>query len=499
LPDRILMWGLRLSVNLYMQHIRNVPRASIYQAMFASVCRTFHMTRRATQLVHASMQLLAQFLLSRVRFRRVRICLYFSSAFLISPSFLPPYVLAQSDTTINTSSLCDASLRALGIASRIRGLAILREVPCAVHDKPSVERFLLETIKTDLPPLKLEMEELTFKTLGLIPDNFQYSTRLIEFLVSQIGGYYDPKKKLFVMAAWLPAGAQEGVAIHEQTHALQDQHHNLQLLLKRKASSTDSDLAISALVEGDASAVMFDHQSRLTSATPLEALPSVDPLVLLQVLGTQFDSLQPGIPSSIKGLLVFPYTSGLRFAHALLTRGGYREVERAYSRLPTTSREILHPEEFISGSFAPSIPHPPELPGYSATRSPPLYIDTLGEFGISSILSGEDSSRPLAADAARGWVGDLVGVFPIKDGKQTVSWITRWESVTDRERFVSSYTAFLISRYKLPSSPRTVSSPLHAGPPWIVAPHKSVQIISDGLQASFEFTLGVNALPHVNR
>jgi hypothetical protein len=354
--------------------------------------------------------------------------------------------LAFATPTITPASLCDTSQRALTEASAIRELQVLNPVPCVVQDKPLVEAFLHETIKTDLPPHKIEMEELAFRAVGLIPDDFPYGTRLVEFLVSQIGGYYDPKRKHFVMASWLPATVQHGVAVHELTHALQDQHFGLRKLLNPGAGTTDSDLAIGALIEGDASAVMFDEQSRGASLRKLQDLPSVDSLLLLQVLGVNFGAEAQSVSDALKGLLIFPYTSGLRFAHALLRNGGYAAVNNAYSRPPTSSRQILHPEEFLADSFSPSIPATTELPGYLPTLQPD-YTDTLGEFAISAILSGTQSSKNDAATAARGWVGDRLGVFPMQNNERRIAWVTRWETESDAQEFLTAYTAFLASRY----------------------------------------------------
>lgn len=392
-----------------------------------------------------------------------------------------------SAPSVSNNSLCDTSRQALSQASAIRELAVLNEVPCDVQDKPAVESFLLETIRTELPPQALSMEELTFKTIGLLPDDTDYSKQLIDFLVGQIGGYYDPKKKRFVMASWLPSGTQMGVAVHELTHALQDQHHNIQKLLTPRSRTTDSDLATSALIEGEASAVMFDYQSRSTAGPTLARMASVDSLLLLQVLGVSFGSQGASLPDGLKGLLVFPYTSGLRFAHSLLKQGGYRALDAAYARPPQTSREILHPEEYTTHSFQPDIPKQYELPGYSANTAP-VHRDTLGEFGISSVLSGERVSKASAARIAQGWVGDLLGVFPELNGQQRIAWIIRWETPSHASEFFSSYTEFLSARYSVtPGAPTANTRNL------LLTPRKSVRVSLESKTVTCEFTLLTNA------
>lgn len=345
-----------------------------------------------------------------------------------------------------TSSLCETSVHALREASAIRGLTIKGEVPCTVQEKPAVEAFLHETIASDLPPQKLEMEEIVYKAVGLIPESFEYSRGLVGFLVSQIGGYYDPKRKRFVMAAWLPAVVQRGVAVHELTHALQDQHFDLLALLKRRSSTTDTDIAISALVEGDASAVMYDSERRALGQPTLKDTPSVDSLILVQILGANVGGLGGDVPDSLKSLLIFPYTSGLRFAHALLRAGGYARVTQAYARAPNSSREVLHPEEYLAAGFTPRNPSPEELPGAAADFMPE-YTDVIGEFAISSLFNSSPATKSHAARIAQGWVGDRVGVFPRKDDRRLVSWLTRWESQAEAKEFFDAYLAFTETRY----------------------------------------------------
>jgi hypothetical protein len=191
---------------------------------------------------------------------------------------------------------------------------------------------------------------------------------------------------------------------------------------------------------------MFDEQSRRASKVKLKEMPSVDSLLLFQVLGLNFGAEGGTVPDALKGILIFPYTSGLRFVHALLLKGGYAEIDKAYAAPPKTSRQILHPDEFVAASFTPSIPEPAELPGYSQENQPE-YLDTLGEFAISGILSAVPSSKPSAALAAKGWVGDRLAIFPSREGTCGISWITRWESERDAQEFLDTYTAFLESRY----------------------------------------------------
>lgn len=346
---------------------------------------------------------------------------------------------------------CAVATTALEQATKIRGLERKSEVPCLVSDKAQVAKFLRETIATKLPPNKIEMEQLVYRTLGVVPDDYDYANGIIELYVSQIGGYYDPEKKHFIMAAWMPAALQVTVAVHELTHALQDQHFDLEKMMDPKIENGDKLLAIAALVEGDATAVMTDYTRGIMGQVSLRNERTIDGLLLQHVLAASAGGFEK-TPEALRALLLFPYTSGLRFVHRLLVEGGYPAVDRAFRNPPTSSREILHPEVYLKPNLPSSIPSIEELDPAGSTETG-IYTDVIGEFGISAILAAGQKKKDEAVAAATGWLGDRVGVFPISSSERVVSWKTRWESERDAQEFQEAYGRFLEARYSTKSSP----------------------------------------------
>jgi hypothetical protein len=321
----------------------------------------------------------------------------------------------------------------------------MKPVPCSVQDQKAVQAFIEATIKRDLAPQKLEMEQTAFRAIGMIPDDYDYAKSLVQFLVSQLGGYYDPREKRFVMAAWLPLITQETVAVHELTHALQDQHYSLDKFIDPKSDTSDQSLAHSALIEGDATAVMFDNEKRQNGLPPLSADESIDSIILQQVLGMNVGG-QGDVPDSLKAILVFPYTSGLRFVHAILRRGGYKALDAVYRAPPSSSREILHPDEYLAHSAQLQIPAPHDVPGAAPDRAPE-YTDVLGEFSISSLFANSTKTRARGVQAAVGWLGDRLAIFPKNSAGREVVWMTRWQSDADATEFYETYREFIQERY----------------------------------------------------
>lgn len=370
---------------------------------------------------------------------------------------LNPLVTTSAEST---TGLCAVSAVALRRASEIRGLGVRKEVPCVTQDKSQVREFLEETIRTELPPDKMEMEQLAYRAIGMIPDDYEYGKNVVRFLVSELGGYYDPKRGRFVMAAWLPASTQETVAVHELTHALQDQHYNLRGFLDAKSDNGDRSLAYSALIEGDATAVMLDDDRRLKRLPELAKERSIEASILLQILGMNIGGSAGEVPASLKALLIFPYTSGLRFTHEILRERGYAGLDSVYQAPPQSTREILHPDEYLAGGVKTEIPTLAEVGAFRGPNNnltPVEYSDVIGEFGISSLLSNGTTRAESRSKASVGWKGDRVVVYRGSDRFRTVRWLTRWESDQDAREFHEAYALLIQDMYKIRPSEKEVT------------------------------------------
>ena len=144
---------------------------------------------------------------------------------------------------------CDLAKTAIASASEIRLLQIKKPVPCFVQDKESVRSHILALVNEKTPPAKMRLEGQVYKAVGFIPEEFDYERGLVDLYVSQLGGYYDPSNKYFVMAGWMPAIFQTTIAVHELTHALQDQYFDLEKFVDPKIENSDLLLARSALID----------------------------------------------------------------------------------------------------------------------------------------------------------------------------------------------------------------------------------------------------------
>jgi hypothetical protein len=335
----------------------------------------------------------------------------------------------------NRGDMCSVAKRALEEAARIRGLSVEASVPCVVRTRGEIEGFLRQTIAEKFPKDTLAMEQLVYRAIGLVPDDYDYVQGIVTAYVQQIGGYYDPDKRLFVMLDTMPEALQLPVAVHELTHALQDQKFKLTTFLEPTKMSNDELMARAALVEGDATAVMQDFMSsQRHSKERVSHAPSAR-------------EVSVPVPAALERVLLFPYIQGLSFTRRIIREGGFAAINDAFARPPATSREILHPEQYITRAF---IPKSLEIKDEEKPMGvgPQIFTDTVGEFVISSLIGAALSSQTRGEGCAQGWRRDRIAAFNGEGGKRFISWMSEWDSDTEAQEFSDCYRETLKVRYQ---------------------------------------------------
>lgn len=358
------------------------------------------------------------------------------------------FLLAAATPAHSKPGKCSIVPEAIESASEIRGLRVRRKVKCKLVDKAFVEDYLRTVIKEKIPDKRIEGEGRVYKMLGLIPPDFDYLNGLVELYTSQLGGYYDPEKGYYAMASWLPGSMQMGIAVHELTHALQDQHFHLDDLLDHKAGDSDELMARSALVEGDATAVMVDYSRKLSGLDSIATQDSVAGIMMQSLAGSMVSGSTSGAPAALRTLMMFPYVSGLNFAHALLKKRGYRSLDEAFRKLPESTEQILHPEIYISNSRGfEDLPVrlPPDR--VSLVSNEAVFDDRFGEFFISTLL-GNWLAPTEASRAASGWGGDRLALFKTRPEGEVLVWVTAWDSKSEADEFFEALTGAYKKRFE---------------------------------------------------
>lgn len=350
---------------------------------------------------------------------------------------------ANQGTGVATSATRNAAIVATTLAvlketSEIRELSILRPVKSGAQSRSEIEHMVVRNLEQQTTPAEMHATELALKKIGLVSPDFQYKTFVIKLLTEQVAGYYDPKVQQFYLADWIELEAQKPVMAHELTHALQDQHFNLRRFENWPKGDSDAELAVHALVEGDATLSMTLYMAK----NPLVAL------AFLRSLGSNTSSEQfKQAPRALRESLVFPYEQGAEWATQLYKRGGWTAVSDAFTKLPQSTEQILHVDKY-SAHEAPIKVFLPDVHGLLGPSWKRLDYDVSGEWSYYLMLDEFLKSPAESLRAAAGWGGDRYALYEgAKPGDVLISQLTAWDTEHDAQEFFDAYLKRTLRRY----------------------------------------------------
>jgi hypothetical protein len=224
--------------------------------------------------------------------------------------------------------------------SEITGLKLQTPLKKTLRSRDEIRAYVIKQMDEDKNPSERYAGQRSAEAFGLIPKGFDLDTFMVELLTEQIAGLYDPKAHEFYIADWIPVADQRMVMAHELTHALEDQHFQIEDWVKAARPNDDAELAREAVLEGSAMAAMVDFLLQGTGRS-LGDLPDFDPSILVGDLADS-PALEKA-PRFIKDALVFPYFSGLKFSAAILKPSGWSSLPGVFGKPPLSTQQILHP------------------------------------------------------------------------------------------------------------------------------------------------------------
>jgi uncharacterized iron-regulated protein len=242
-----------------------------------------------------------------------------------------------------------------------------------------------------------------------------------------VQGYYSLKDKALFIYDDIKGSYERGVLVHEMVHALQDQHFNLKKL-HQQSFQGDEELALAALIEGDATFTM------------IELLKKDQPKVALM--------LETPLEKSRNLQNAFLYAQGARYVKALKEKGGWQAVNGAYRFPPQATATILHPgERFSTIDLGPG--------------------KSVGEYGLIALLADHPETKALAVQAAAGWRGDRT----IEEVKNKVS-IVAFATAEQARRFQDA-----LARRQSAGNPGWKSTRKDAGGEVWETPNKGIRAV----------------------
>ena len=353
-----------------------------------------------------------------------------------------PDLLAQADQVLQQMS-------------ELTGLPIKSPLKKQIISRAEVEKYLSESLHTEMTPWEIHIQEATLRAFGLVPPDFNLEKFLIGFYTEQAAGFYDPHRKTMFIADWVEPEMQSMVLAHELTHALQDQNIDLERFLKAAHPDDDASNARQAMVEGHATAAMIEH---LIAPLKLEDMPSLEPL-MATVIQEQYEEFPAfsSAPFFFRFQALFPYIEGMGFMQRGLQAGGWKRLNSLFNDPPNTTKEVFEPQVYFEKQQLPrlSLPHPASLAGIRGLNF--LAENTMGELGYYAVL-GQLISEDEAKSVATGWLADRYLLYerpaagPSGGGPQearpyTLVAQTRWSGAEGALAFFRDYRSILARKY----------------------------------------------------
>jgi hypothetical protein len=302
---------------------------------------------------------------------------------------------------------------------KVRGLTFEHPVAVDAITQTEMAARLRASSRESLPTSFLRRRSTAWQTIGVIPQDTDLRTALLQFETGQVAGYYDPNTGQLVYVGMTQLNVTDEFALaHELTHAIDDQHFNLKRLNKLNASCRDDDQqAALGAIEGSAQYFATQVLLRFPGA--------------LAPGGESSGGSLEGVPPFVTTLELWPYIAGQAFISAREADGGLRSVNAAIRQLPASTEQVMHPELYPSDR-----PQPVDIPDLGPSLGAgwrDLDVQQVGEEWLKAMLALR-LDNDVAASAAAGWGGGIYRAWT--DGKHSaVVMKTVWDTPTDATEF----------------------------------------------------------------
>lgn len=356
----------------------------------------------------------------------------------------------------------------LAFASADSHLKATRPVKRRLLTREQVNHELAQKMNEDEGTKRMERSELVLKKFGLLDRDFHLRPFLLTLLTEQVAAFYEPKTRTVNLIDWVKPEDQKTVLAHELTHALQDDRVHLEkwgnplpetvsksvaddnLHVQMDESSTSRE----SVTEGQAMAVFVDYELKGTGKT-LANSPEFGDRVRDMAADTTGSPVLARAPLLLQQSLLFPYGAGLSFEQKVLAaRGADAAFAGALDRPPTSSHEILHPEDYLAQRPVPVL-RMPDLHPLLDKEWEPYDVGVMGELDVR-ILSELFGGRALAEPLSVAWDGGIYFAAQRRSAtaaqKATTASIgilyySQWKNQDSARSFLRVYADQLVRKY----------------------------------------------------
>jgi hypothetical protein len=376
-------------------------------------------------------------------------------------------------------------------SSEETGLPVKSEVKRQLTSRTTVESYLKQKFEEDESAKRMQEGEIVLKKFGLLDRDFALKQFLLELLKEQIEAYYDAKTKTVYMLDWVGIEEQKPVLAHELTHALQDQHSNLEKWNDQTPSKVslnfnedtdhlardEMDTAREAVAEGQATAVMMDYMLKPMGKSLIKD-PEVLDVLKQQMTGSENSPVLARAPLLLSESLLFPYREGLSFEQDVwMDQGREAAFAGALDRPPTSSWEIINPREY-ERKHLPAVPLLPNIHPLVDTLYKPYDIGQIGQLDLHILarLFGGDAAAGRLTPAWDGgvyWAGQRLDAKTPEELASTKSialfYLSAWKNPASAQAFAQLYADELGRKYSglkpMLTADNSTPAGLTTGPP----------------------------------
>jgi hypothetical protein len=332
----------------------------------------------------------------------------------------------------------------------IRGLRFERPVTVKLVDDATARKHFQKRLEKFWPPAQVAVEQKVHTLLGLLPPGTDIVERLLDLLEEQAGGYYDPSADTFYILTDMPKAVAPILFSHELTHALDDQHFDLDGHLTDALDDDDRGTAMGAVIEGSGMLVMSVYLAREMAAGRLSAS------ALLELQESEAGKAEKlgAAPPLLQRLLLAPYLLGQSFLLrgnplAILRGVAPADLDRAFKTPPASTEQLLHPAKYWDDATR-DVPRIVKVPDLSERLGAEWKLSAQGNLGelTLAVLTGGESLDPKGPDAVRaeswtnpgaaGWGGDLYQLYEGPQGAAVTALATVWDSPEEAKEFEES-------------------------------------------------------------
>lgn len=296
---------------------------------------------------------------------------------------------ATSLSTDDEAALAEVIDELSKATSAIRGLPFLEPVDTTFLSDAEFRARVLSQLDEDLESGELAEIEMIWQALGLIDADLSLEAAFRSVLEEAVLGFYDPETDELVMRGVVLDQFVRSTLVHELTHALDDQHFDLERVELMDGDDTEAQFAFVGLVEGTATWVEEQWVAQLDPGDQLDLRRAE------AVFGAGVD--YSGLPETLLIDVSLPYILGPELVRTITARGGTDGIDAAYLDPPFTGEHLFDPDAYLDGEGALAVAAPP-------TDGEIIAEGVVGSSGFYEMLLAFDPSR--AGRIATDWGGD---------------------------------------------------------------------------------------------